>query len=199
MKKNGAQIIELDSIVDGTPYMNSHLVLAYEFKDGLNKYLDKLGTNKPISNLQELINATYSDSIEMKYFDLARLEDSQSKTDLEDETYRIALSNMLQSYRDNGIDLIMDKFDLDAIISPTGGPAWKSDLINGDNFQISTSVYAALSGYPNISVPMGFIKNLPVGLSFFGKAWTESLLIEIAYSFEQGTKHRVKPKFFTTD
>ena len=88
---------------------------------------------------------------------------------------------------------------LDAIICPTGSPAWKTDLINGDNFKLSSSVYAALSGYPNITIPMGFIENLPVGISFFGRKWSEPSLIEIAYSYEQGTKHRKAPQFFETD
>ena len=199
MKNQGAQIIELDKIVDGTPYENSEIILAYEFKDGLKKYLDNLGEKRPVSNLQDIINATYNDSIEMEYFNLALMENAQSKGDLQDKLYKDALSNMLKAYRNKGIDLIMDQFDLDAIISPTGSPAWKTDLINGDNYHLSTSVYAALSGYPNINVPMGFIKELPVGLSFFGKAWTEPILIELAYSFEQGTKHRRKPKFLIND
>ncbi len=199
MKNKGAQIIELDKIIDGTPYENSEIVLAYEFKDGLKKYLDNLSKERPVSNLQDIINATYNDSIEMEYFNLAIMENAQSKGNLKDKLYKNALSNMLKAYRNNGIDLIMDQFDLDAIISPTGSPAWKTDLINGDNYHLSTSVYAALSGYPNINVPMGFVKELPVGLSFFGKAWTEHILIELAYSFEQGTKHRRKPKFLIND
>ena len=93
----------------------------------------------------------------------------------------------------------MDKHQLDAIVAPTGGPAWKTALINGDNFVLSTSVNAALSGYPNINVPMGFIGDVPVGISFFGRAWSEPLLIEIAYAYEQGTQHRIAPKFLPTD
>ena len=110
-----------------------------------------------------------------------------------------ALFEMLETYQKNGIDLIMDENSLDAIICPTGSPAWKTDLINGDNFGLSSSVYAALSGYPNITIPMGFIENLPVGLSFFGRKWSEPSLIEIAYAYEQGTKHRKTPKFLKTD
>ena len=93
----------------------------------------------------------------------------------------------------------MNEYDLDAIVSPTGGPAWKTDLINGDNFVLSTSVNAALSGYPNINVPLGFIGDVPVGLSFYGRAWSEPLLLKIAYSYEQGTKHRRPPRFLPTD
>ena len=93
----------------------------------------------------------------------------------------------------------MDQHYLDAIISPTGSPAWKTDLINGDNIKLSSSAYAALSGYPNINVPMGFIGDLPVGISFYGRAWSEPKLIEIAYAYEQGTLHRRAPEYLPTD
>ena len=93
----------------------------------------------------------------------------------------------------------MTKHNLDAIVSPTGSPAWKTDLINGDNYYISTTVYAALSGYPNINVPMGLIGNVPVGISFYGRAWSEPKLLEIAYAYEQNTKYRISPKFLFTD
>jgi amidase len=89
--------------------------------------------------------------------------------------------------------------NLDCIVSPTGGPAWKTDLINGDNFVLSTSVNAALSGYPSITVPMGFIGETPVGISFTSRAWDEAGLIEIAYAFEQKTLHRKSPEFLPTD
>ena len=98
-----------------------------------------------------------------------------------------------------GIDRVMKKHNLDAFVSPTGSPAWKTDLINGDKYYISTTVFAALSGYPNINVPMGFIDNVPVGVSFFGAKWSEPILIEIAYSYEQQTNHRKPPKYIPTD
>ena len=89
----------------------------------------------------------------------------------------------------------MDLHKLDAIIAPTGGPAWTTDLINGDNYKVGSSSPAAQAGYPNITVPMGFIGELPVGISFFGRAWSEPILLEIAYSYEQATKFRKAPKF----
>ncbi|MBI89870.1 MAG: amidase [Candidatus Marinimicrobia bacterium] len=199
MKNQGAHIIELDAIVSGTPYENAQEVMAYEFKDGLNNYLEQLGKNRPVSDLKDVIVVTKDDSIEMQYFNLIRLENAESKGGLDDKRYKEALSKMQKAYRNDGIDLIMDRYELDAIVSPTGSPAWKTDLVNGDNFQLSTSVYAALSGYPNISIPMGFIGELPVGLSFYGREWSEPQLIEIAYSYEQGTNHRKKPKFLKTD
>ena len=204
LKNNGAEVIELDKIVEGAPggfgaEQNSLEVMAHEFKDGLKKYFDNLGENAPVSNLKEAINATMRDSIEMLYFNLKRMKNAESKGDLNSKVYKDALVNMLKAFREQGLDLIMTKHNLDAIVSPTGSPAWKTDLINGDKYYISTTVYAALSGYPNINVPMGFIGNVPVGISFYGRAWSEPLLLEIAYAYEQKTKHRKAPEFLITD
>ena len=102
---------------------------------------------------------------------------------------------MLAAYRENGIDKVMNDNGLDAIIAPTGAPAWKTDLVIGDNYIGSSSTPAARSGYPNITVPMGFINELPVNISIFGRAWSEGDLLEIAYAYEQATKHRKEPKF----
>lgn len=135
----------------------------------------------------------------MQHFDLSRMESSQKKGNLDEIGYTSALSKMLTAYQKNGIDYVMDKDSLDAIICPTGGPAWKTDLINGDNFSLSSSVNAALSGYPNITIPMGFIQKLPVGISFFGRKWSEPVLIEIAYAYEQITMHRKTPEFIEYD
>ena len=200
----GAEIIELDKIVESSPggfgaEQNSIEVMAHEFKDGLKKYFNNLGKDSPVSNLKEAIEATLVDSIEMLYFNLDRMNNSQSKGSLDSKIYKKSLQNMLEAFRDNGLDRVMDKHDLDAIISPTGSPAWKTDLINGDKYYISTTVYAALSGYPNINVPMGFIGNVPVGVSFYGRAWSEPLLLQIAYAYEQNTMHRRAPEFLVTD
>ena len=204
LKNNGAETIELDKIVEGAPggfgaEQNSLEVMAHEFKDGLKKYFDNLGENAPVSNLKEAINATMRDSVEMLYFNLKRMENAESKGDLNSKVYKEALVNMLKAFREKGLDRIMEKHNLDAIVSPTGSPAWKTDLINGDKYYISTTVYAALSGYPNINVPMGFIGNVPIGISFYGRAWSEPLLLEIAYAYEQNTMHRKTPEFLVTD
>ena len=204
LKNNGAEVIELDKIVEGAPggfgaEQNSLEVMAHEFKDGLRKYFDNLGENAPVSNLKEAINATMKDSIEMLYFNLKRMKNAESKGDLNSKVYKDALVNMLKAFREQGLDRIMTKHNLDAIVSPTGSPAWKTDLINGDKYYISTTVYAALSGYPNINVPMGFIGSVPVGISFYGRAWSEPLLLEIAYAYEQNTSHRKPPEFLVTD
>ncbi|MBN1407557.1 MAG: amidase [Calditrichaceae bacterium] len=199
MKNQGAEIIELDEIVEGSAYTNSLEVMAYEFKDGLRKYFTRLGENAPVSDLEEAIKATLTDSLEMIYFNVKTMEESQQKGDLESKEYKEAVKNMLKAYREDGIDKVINEYNLDAIIAPSGGPAWKTDLINGDNFMLSSSVYAALSGYPNINVPMGFVGEVPVGICFFGRAWSEPVLLEIAYAYEQGTKHRKAPHFLRID
>jgi amidase len=97
--------------------------------------------------------------------------------------------------RRNGIDLLMDKHQLDALIAPTNGPSWTIDLVNGDHFGGGSSEPAAISGYPNISVPAGYVQGLPVGISFFGRAWSEATLVKLAFAYEQATKHRKAPGF----
>jgi amidase len=106
---------------------------------------------------------------------------------------------MLRATREEGIDKVMNSHKLDAIMAPTGSPAWKTDLVLGDHFIGGSSSLAAISGYPAITVPMGFIHRLPVGVTFFGREWSEPLLIQIAYGFEQGTKHRRPPEYIVTD
>ena len=131
----------------------------------------------------------------MEFYNQQYLEMALEKEDLDSDDYKKTLADMLKGSRENGIDRVMNEHTLDAIIAPTGGPAWKTDHTNGDAFHVGSSSPAARAGYPNITVPMGFIEELPVGISFFGRAWSEPLLLEIAYSFEQGTKHRKAPNF----
>lgn len=199
LKEQGAEVIELEEFVTEDAWSNSREVLAYEFKDGLKKYFESLGKNAPVKNLEQTINATLSDDIEMQHFNVGRMVNAQSKGDLTSEEYLKAIREMHLAYQKNGIDSIMQTHNLDAIIAPSGGPAWKTDLINGDKFILSSSSYAAISGYPSITVPMGFISGLPVGLSFFGREWNEPLLLEIAYAYETGTKHRKTPKFISSN
>jgi amidase len=123
------------------------------------------------------------------------LEISQEKGDLNSKEYKDALTLMLKGTREDGIDKLMNDNKLDALMAPTGSPAWKTDLVNGDHYLGGNSSLAAIAGYPSITVPMGFIDELPVGVSFIGKAWSEPKLIEIAYGFEQGTKVRKAPEF----
>ena len=173
--------------------------MLYEFKDGLNKYLSGSCGDSPVKNLKELIEFNKSDSIELRYFDQNLLEQAEKKGDLNSPEYKKALATMLKATREEGIDKVMDTYRLDAIMAPTGSPAWKTDMLLGDHFVGGSSSLAAISGYPAITVPIGFVNELPVGVTFFGKAWKEPLLLEIAYSYEQGTKHRKAPKYRISD
>lgn len=195
LESKGATIIEIDQISSENVGGDSFQVLLYEFKDGLNKYFASLGEDAPIKSMSELVDSTLADSAEMHYFDHELLITASEKGDLTSEEYTKALARMMKFTREEGIDKVMDEHDLDAIIGPTGGPAWKTDLTNGDNFAVSSSSPAARAGYPNITVPMGYIDGLPVGISFFGRAWSEPGLIEIAYAFEQATTVRKAPQF----
>jgi amidase len=195
MKAQGATIVEVERILPAGTGGSSYQVLLYEFKDGLNKYFAGLGPEAKVKNLEALIEKTLKDSIEMQYHDHQLLVRAQEKGSLEDEEYLEALKTARTNSREEGIDKVMNELELDAIIAPTGGPAWKTDWTNGDNFSISSSSPAAIAGYPNITVPMGQLDGLPVGLSIFGRAWSEGKLIEIAYAYEQGTQHRFSPTF----
>lgn len=195
MKNAGCEIIEIEEISEKSPGQHSFQVMLYEYKDGLNKYFASLGLDTPIKNIDELIAFNAKDSIELKYFDQQYLEMAAAKGDLTSPEYLEALESMRQLTQEQGIDRVMDLHKLDAIIAPTGGPAWKTDWINGDSFHLGSSSPAARAGYPNITVPMGYVDELPVGMSIFGRAWSEGQLIEIAYAYEQATKHRRAPKF----
>ena len=195
IKSQGAEVVEIDKIAENNIGGLSFQVMLYEYKDGLNNYFRSLGPNAKIKNLEELIAFNKKDSIEMEFYNQQYLEMALEKEDLDSDDYKKTLADMLKGSRENGIDRVMNEHTLDAIIAPTGGPAWKTDHTNGDAFHVGSSSPAARAGYPNITVPMGFIEELPVGISFFGRAWSEPLLLEIAYSFEQGTKHRKAPNF----
>jgi amidase len=193
LEQAGATLIELDLISQENPGGNSYQVMLYEFKDGLNKYFRSLGEDTPVSDINDLIQQTLSDPVEMRYFDHDRLLTAQEKGPITEAAYEQALSELNRKTRTQGIDRVMNMHDLDVIISITGGPAWKIDLVNGDNFGLSSSSPAARSGYPNITVPMGRIEGLPVGMSFFGRAWDEAKLIGYAHAFEQMTQARFAP------
>jgi len=193
LKAQGAEIIELDAIGDPEAMSQSLIVMLYEYKAGLNKYFTKLGIESPVPDLQALIDFNKEDEISLQHFNQHWLEQAQLKGDLREEEYTKALSGMHRTMRKNGIDKIMDGLYLDAIIAPTGSPAWKTDHINGDFYMMGSSSPAAIAGYPAITVPMGLVDGLPVGISFFGRAWSEPILIEIAFAYEQATQHRKPP------
>ena len=199
MKNQGAEIIEIEQV--SAPGTGNHAfqVMLFEYKDGLNKYFASLGPDAPIKSLEELIDFNKNDDISMQHYNQAYLEMAQEKEGLDSQEYKDALTAMHKGAREEGIDKVMNEHNLDAIIAPTGSPAWKTDWVNGDSFQLGSSSPAAHAGYPNITLPMGFVDNLPVGISIFGRAWSEPVLLEIAYAFEQGTKHRKVPQFLVID
>ena len=131
----------------------------------------------------------------MPYFGQDMFLKSEAKGPLSEKEYTDALAKNHQLARTEGIDAVMDKYNLDALVAPTGGPAWTTDWINGDHFSGGSSNAAAVAGYPNINVPAGAIFGLPVGISFFGRAWSEPTLIKIAYAFEVANKARRAPHF----
>lgn len=190
----GAEIVEIDQITETNIGGDAFQVLLYEFKDGLNNYLDSLGDEAPVRSIEHLAELT-NEFNDRDRFDRNLIISASEMDGLDSENYRKALDNMLTESRVNGIDRVMDEHQLDAIISPTGSPAWKTDLTLGDNFKLSSSSPSARSGYPIISLPMGTIDGLPVGLSIFGRAWSEPVLLEIAYAFEQRRGARPLPLF----
>lgn len=197
LKDHGAVLVDPVEIPRSRELGRNELtVLLYEFKHGLNAYLASLGPNAPVKTLKEIIefNEKNKDR-EMPYFGQDLFLQAEEKGPLTEEEYTKALASIRKATREDGIDKVMDEHQLDAIFAPTGGPAWVTDLVNGDHFGGGSSGTPAIAGYPNITVPAGFVFGLPVGVSFFGRAWSEPVLIRIAYAFEQATKVRRPPRF----
>jgi amidase len=134
----------------------------------------------------------------MPYFGQELFLRAEEKGPLTTPAYREALEKNQRLSRTEGIDAVMDQHRLDALVAPTGGPAWTTDLVNGDHFSGGSSTAAAVAGYPNINVPAGEVYGLPVGISFFGRAWSEPTLLKLAFAFEQATKFRRPPRFLPT-
>jgi len=192
LKAAGAVIIDDIKIEPGDMYDAEYEVLLYEFRADLNTYLENSGA--PVQSLAELIvyNDANAETV-MPIFGQEILIDSESKGPLTDEAYLTALETS-KSISQAAIDKLVAEHELDALISPTNGPAWLIDHINGDSFSIGSSSLAAISGYPSITVPAGFVAGLPIGLSFISKPWNEKQLIEIAYAFEQTSGVRKPPE-----
>jgi amidase len=197
LKRSGATIVDpADIATIGKTGHNEELVLLYELKADLNAYLARLGPNAPVHTLEEIIAFNEKNrEKEMPYFGQDMFIKAEAKGPLTDKEYLDALNNNLRLARQEGIDATMDQFKLDALIAPTGGPAWLTDLIDGDNGAGQSSTAAAVACYPSVSVPAGHVFGLPVGISFFGRAWSEPVLIKLAYAFEQATKFRKPPQF----
>ena len=198
MRDAGAEIIDPVSMPNANEIGGaSYQVMLYEFKTGMNEYLSGLASS-PVADLAGIIayNAANPEQ-EMPYFGQDIMEAAQA-IDLSVDDYVQIRDRTLRLAGPEGVDAVMDEHGLDAIVAPTGGPAWTIDLVNGDHFGGGSSSPAAISGYPNITVPMGMIFGLPVGLSMWGRAWSEPVLIRLASAFEAATNVRVAPQFLAT-
>jgi amidase len=197
LKRSGAEIIDpADLPSHGKWDAQEGVVLRYEFKTGLNTYLAKLPADRPARTLKDLIafNEKNRDR-EMPYFEQELFVESEAKGPLSEAAYIKAREDSIRLSRTEGIDAVIAQYKLDAIVALTNGPAWLIDLVNGDYDTGGCSSPAAIAGYPHITVPAGLYRGLPVGLSFFGQAWTEPTLLRLAYAYEQLTKARAKPQF----
>jgi amidase len=200
IKRHGATVVDPADIPTQGKFDDSEMeVLLYEFKADLNTYLAALGPRAPVKSLKEIIdfNEQYR-SREMPYFGQDLFTKAQAKGPLSEKAYKDALAKNQRLSRKEGIDFVMDKNKLDALIAPTGGPPWPTDWVNGDHFTGGYSTASAVAGYPHVTVPAGYVFGLPVGISFFGRAWSEATLIKFAYAFEQATKERRPPQFLPT-
>ncbi len=199
MKKAGAQLIDV-KFPNLRKFGDAEfIVLQYEFKDGIEKYLR--GRGSKYKTLNDLIKFNNDNAVrEMPYFKQTIFESSAKKGPLTDKEYLDAVEICRKYAREDGIDKVMNENKLDAIVGPSNAPTWMIDLVNGDcgSGYVGSSSLAAVAGYPNITVPAGFARELPIGISFFGRAFSEATLIKIAYSFEQATKARRAPKFLPT-
>ena len=201
MKDVGAILIDDCELSPGQEYGDSEFeVLLYEFKAGLNAFLATLDPGLGIRGLEDLIRFNEENkAASMPYFGQEIFHQAQKKGGLDAKEYRDALAKNLKASREDGIDKALAKDKLDAILAPTGAPAWLIDLVNGDSFGgVSSSQPPAVAGYPAITVPAGFISGLPVGMTLIGPAWSEGALIRYAYAFEQATKHRKAPTLART-
>jgi len=197
MKRLGAVLVDPADVPTTGKFDDSEFeVLLYEFKADLNTYLAGLGPQAPVRSLKDVIafNEKNRDR-EMPYFGQDIMIKAEAKGPLTSKAYLAALRKNHLLTRTQGIDAVMKQHQLDALIAPTGGPPWPTDWINGDHFTGGYSSASAIAGYPHITVPAGYVFGLPVGISFFGGAFSEAKLIKIAYAFEQATKARRPPEF----
>ena len=197
MKKQGATLVDPADIDSFGKFDDTEtLVLEYELKADIENYLARRGPTSSMKNLEDLIRFNNQNAArEMPYFGQDMFLKAQARGPLTTREYIDALEKNHRLTRIEGIDAVMDKNKLDALVAPTGGPAWITDLIAGDHFGGGSSNAAAVAGYPNINITAGSLFGLPVGISFFGRAWSEPKLLAIAYAFEQATQARKAPKF----
>ena len=197
IKKQGAVIVDPADLESYGKFDDTELtVLLYELKADLNIYLAGRGPESRVRSLKEVIEFNaHNPEKEMPYFGQDLFIKAEAKGPLTSNEYLDALEANRRLSRREGIDEVMNKLHLDAILAPTGGPPWLTDLANGDHSSGGSSNAAAVAGYPNINLPAGFVFGMPIGISFFGRAWSEPTLLKLAYSFEQATRARKTPQF----
>jgi amidase len=196
----GAEVVDPVAPPDLDPINKAEWeVLCYEFKDGINAWFAALGPDAPVKSLADLIifNVAHADE-ELRFFAQETLIAANARGPLTDAAYTEARNLAHRLSRAEGIDRIMDEHRLDALVVITAGPAWLIDAVNGDHFTGETSTLAAVAGYPSVTVPAGSDFGLPIGLSFFGRAWTEARLLAFAADFEKRTQARREPEFRPT-
>jgi amidase len=200
LKQQGATLVDPADIPTIGKFDDAEMtVLMYELKANMNAYFTRLGASAPVRSLKELIEYNEKNAkSEMPYFSQELFLKAEAKGPLTSREYIDALKLCRRMSRKEGIDATMKKFKLDALIAPTDSPAWLTDLIDSDHFIGGSSTMAAVAGYPSITVPAGFVFGLPVGISFFGRAWSEPTLLKFAYAFEQASHSRKPPKFLAT-
>ena len=200
MRAKGAVIVDPADIPTAAQLSDCEFeVLLYEFKDGLNTYLASRTPRPRVTSLADVIAFNQRErEREMPFFGQEILEMAQKKGPLSSPAYTRALATCRTRARARGIDAALAAGRLDALVAPTGTPAWPIDLVNGDHFEGASSSPAAIAGYPNVTVPVGDVQGLPVGISFFGAAWSEARLVALAYAFEQATRHRRPPQLLPT-
>lgn len=202
MKHLGAVIVDPVDVPNFDKFDKTEMdVLFYEFKADLNKYLRSVDGTARVHSMEDVIKFNEENSHRvMPYFGQERMISAQEKKSLRDKKYRDALARNLRLTRKEGIDAAMRKHKVEALIVPTGGPAWLIDLVNGDsdNWDMVSTSPAAVAGYPHITVPAGYIFGLPVGISFLAQAWQEPTLIKFSYAFEQATQFRRQPRYLPT-
>jgi amidase len=197
LQKLGAVLVDPAEIPHLGEYDETELeVLLFELKADLNAYLATLGPSAPMKTLADVIafNEKNADR-EMPCFGQELFIKAQAKGPLTEKVYLDALARNHRLSREEGLDAVLSQHALDAVVAPTGGPAWLTDCAVGDHFGGGSSTPAAVAGYPNITVPCGWSFGLPVGISFMGRAWSEPTLLRLAYAYEQATRWRKPPRY----
>ena len=200
MRDRGAVIVENANVPNADKYGTEELeVLLHEFKSGVNAYLSNLPASIPVHSLAELILWNEkNDDRELQWFGQETFTQAQKRGALGSAAYKRAREKCVRLSRREGIDAVLKRTRCDLLIGPTGGPAWTIDLVTGDHFGGGVSTAPAVAGYPHLTVPAGRVAGLPIGISFFGAAWSEAQLFRAGYAFEQASAHRVRPAFAQT-